>query len=91
MKAEIAIGTKKYTVDFSKAMDISIALNFNGNQPNTYGVDKASSKAYKDGQFIGDTRKGGAPAILKLIILPHIVTALIPSVSVISQMKEWIF
>ena len=71
MKAEIAIGTKKYSVDFSKAMDISIALNFNGNQPNTYGVDKASSKAYQDGQFIGDTRKGGPCNFETYNFTPH--------------------
>jgi arylformamidase len=59
MKVEIEIGNKKNTVDFSKGIDISIPLNFNGEQPNTYGVDKATSSPYQDGQFIGDTRKGG--------------------------------
>ena len=56
MKAIVDIGTNQYSVDFSKKYDISIPLIFNGKQPNTYGVDIASSKAYKDGQFIGDTR-----------------------------------
>ena len=46
-------------MDFSKGNDISIPLYFNGVQPNTYGVDKATSSPYQDGQFIGDTRKGG--------------------------------
>ncbi|MEC7864016.1 MAG: cyclase family protein [Bacteroidota bacterium] len=59
MKAEVEIGNKKYNVDFSKGIDISIPLNFNGDQPNTYGVDSASSKPYQDDNFIGDTRKGG--------------------------------
>ena len=59
MKALIDTGGKKIEVDFSKGMDISIPLYFNGEQPNTYGVDKATSSAYQDGQFIGDTRKGG--------------------------------
>ncbi|HIE74437.1 MAG TPA: cyclase family protein, partial [Flavobacteriales bacterium] len=59
MKAEVEIGNKKYNVDFSKGIDISIPLNFNGEQPNTYGVERASSKPFQDGQFIGDTRKGG--------------------------------
>ena len=58
MKAEVQIGNKKYKVDFSKGIDISIPLNFNGEQPNTYGVGRASSQPYQDGQFIGDTRKG---------------------------------
>ena len=59
MKALIYTGGEKIEVDFSRGMDISIPLYFNGEQPNTYGVDKATSSAYQDGQFIGDTRKGG--------------------------------
>ena len=59
MKALIDTGRQKLEVDFSKGMDISIPLLFNGDQPNTYNVDRAVSKAYEDAQFIGDTRKGG--------------------------------
>ena len=59
MKASIEIRNKKYAVDFTKGIDISIPLNFNGEQPNTYGVEKAASKPYLDGKFVGDTRKGG--------------------------------
>ena len=71
MKAEIEIGFKKHTVDFSKGIDISIPLYFNGEQPNTYGVDKATSKAYQGGQFIGDTRKGGPCNFETYSFTPH--------------------
>jgi len=71
MKAEVEIGNKKYTVDFSKGMDISISLNFNGEQPNTYGVEKATSRPYQDGQFIGDTRKGGPCNFETYSFTPH--------------------
>ena len=71
MKAEVEIGNKKYNVDFSKGIDISIPLNFNGSQPNTYGVDRASSKPYQDGQFIGDTRKGGPCNFETYSFTPH--------------------
>ena len=71
MKAEIEIGNKKYTVDFSKGIDISIHLKFNGDQPNTYRVDRASSKPYQDGQFIGDTRKGGPCNFETYSFTPH--------------------
>ena len=71
MKAEVEIGNKKYTVDFSKGIDISIPLNFNGEQPNTYGVEKATSKPYQDGQFIGDTRKGGPCNFETYSFTPH--------------------
>lgn len=71
MRAEIEIGLKKYSVDFSKGMDISVPLFFNGEQPNTYGVDKASSKPYQDGKFIGDTRKGGPCNFETYSFTPH--------------------
>ena len=71
MKAGIEIGNKKYTVDFSKGIDICIPLNFNGEQPNTYGVEKATSKPYQDGQFVGDTRKGGPCNFETYSFTPH--------------------
>ena len=71
MKAIIKIEDKKIEVDFSKGKDISIPLDFNGKQPNTYGVPKASSKAYRDNQFIGDTRKGGPCNFETYSFTPH--------------------
>jgi len=71
MKAEVEIGNKKYNVDFSKGIDISIPLNFNGVQPNTYGVERASSKPFQDGNFIGDTRKGGPCNFETYSFTPH--------------------
>ena len=71
MKAIIDIGLNQYSVDFSKKHDISIPLIFNGSQPNTYEVDIASSKAYEDGQFIGDTRRGGPCNFETYTLTPH--------------------
>ena len=71
MKAEIKIENKKYTVDFSRGTDISIPINFNGDQPNTYGVDRAMSRPYQDGRFIGDTRKGGPCNFETYSFTPH--------------------
>ena len=71
MKAEVEIGNKKYTVDFSKGIDIAIPIKFNGEQPNTYGVDKARTKPYQDGHFIGDTRKGGPCNFETYSFTPH--------------------
>ena len=71
MKAEVEIGNKKYNIDFSKGIDIAIPLNFNGDQPNTYGVEKATSKPYQDGQFIGDTREGGPCNFETYSFTPH--------------------
>ena len=71
MKARIDIEGKKLEVDFSKGQDISIPLDFNGEQPNTYGVKKASSEPFKDDQFIGDTRKGGPCNFETYSFTPH--------------------
>ena len=71
MKALLDIEGKNIEVDFSKGQDISISLLFNGDQPNTYNVGKAISKPYSDGQFIGDTRKGGPCNFETYSITPH--------------------
>ena len=54
MNVEIKIEGKKYFIDFSKYSDLSIPINFNGQQPNTYNVEKASSVTYRDNSFVGD-------------------------------------
>ena len=71
MKAIIETEEKNLEVDFSKGLDISIPLYFNGDQPNTYNVDKAISKPYKDGNFIGDTRLGGPCNFETYTFTPH--------------------
>ncbi len=71
MKGRFEIGRHQFEVDFNKGNDISIPLNFNGDQPNTYGVDKAVSKPYQDGTFIGDTRKGGPCNFETYSFTPH--------------------
>ena len=71
MKAIIDIGNNQYSVDFNKKHDISIPLIFNGDQPNIYGVNIASSKPYQDNQFIGDTRRGGPCNFETYTLTPH--------------------
>ena len=71
MKAKISFKTFDFEVNFSKGNDISIPINFNGEQPNTYGVDGATSKPYQDGQFIGDTRNGGPCNFETYSFTPH--------------------
>ena len=71
MKAVLYNGKNKVSVNFSKGEDISIPLSFNGDQPSTYNVVKATAKAYKDDQFIGDTRKGGPCNFETYQLTPH--------------------
>jgi len=71
MKAKFSFKTIDFEINFSEGNDISIPINFNGAQPNTYGVDIATSKPYQDGQFIGDTRKGGPCNFETYSFTPH--------------------
>ena len=71
MKAKFSFKSIDFEINFSEGNDISIPINFNGAQPNTYGVDGATSKPYQDGQFIGDTRKGGPCNFETYSFTPH--------------------
>jgi kynurenine formamidase len=57
--------------DASKPIDISIPLNFNGPQPNAYGVGPAASEACVSGELIGDTRRGGSCNFESYTLIPH--------------------
>ncbi len=59
MKIHITYNQKDYKVDFSKAIDLSIPLIFNGDQPNLYNVPKAAAQVFEGDGFVGDTRRGG--------------------------------
>ena len=58
MKITIELNGAQYLIDQKNGKSISIPVQFNGDQPNTYDVEKATSKAYEAGSFIGDTRAG---------------------------------
>ena len=62
---------KQYQFDTNKSLDISIPMIFNGRQPNTYQVPKATSKAYEDGTFVGDVRQGSGCNFETYTITPH--------------------
>ncbi len=50
---------------------IAIPLNFNGPQPNTYGVAIATSQAYESGGWVGDTLRGGSCNFETYAFTPH--------------------
>ena len=60
MEITLEFGDRKMKIELSDPIDISIPLDFNGAQPNAYGVEPASSIACEYGQLIGDTRRGGS-------------------------------
>ena len=71
MKLYAEIGGKRYTFDASKGVDISIPLQFNGDQPNSYNVAKAVSRAYEVDGFVGDTGRGGGCNFESISFIPH--------------------
>lgn len=65
------MGERTFEIEDEKPIDISIPLSFNGDQPNAYGVEKASSKACEAGEMIGDTRRGGSCNFEQYTLTPH--------------------
>jgi arylformamidase len=67
--------TASLTIDgltFStEPIDISIPLQFNGPQPNAFGVEPATSKPCVSGDLIGDTRQGGSCNFEQYTFIPH--------------------
>ncbi len=71
MQLNFKISNKNYNINTDRYHDIAIALQFNKEQPNTYNVEKATSKAYAIDNFIGDTRRGGGCNFEVLKMIPH--------------------
>ncbi len=65
------IDGRLYQFDSSNYHDISIPVIFDGPQPNSYQVEKATSKAYEAKGFVGDTRKGGGCNFEVISMIPH--------------------
>lgn len=65
MADSIKVNGRTVEVDLSKPIDISIALHFNGPQPNAFAVDAAAAKA------IGDTRDGSSVNFEEYTLTPH--------------------
>ena len=71
MTATIQINGIQYKIDIDNQIDISIPLNFNGPQPNAYGVESATSKPVEAGDLVGDTRLGGSVNFEQYTFIPH--------------------
>ncbi len=71
MKLSITLDEETYELDSKEFTDLSIPMFFDGAQPNLYGVAKASARAYEDGEFVGDTRRGGSCNFETYTLNPH--------------------
>ena len=70
MKIQLSLAGKEYALIFP-GTSVAIPLQFNGPQPNTYGVDIARSQAYASGGWVGDTRQGGSCNFETYNFTPH--------------------
>ncbi|MGH9820138.1 MAG: cyclase family protein, partial [Pyrinomonadaceae bacterium] len=68
---EIILEFGQRRIELSDPIDISIPLDFNGPQPNAYGVEPASSRACEYSDLIGDTRRGGSCNFEEYTLIPH--------------------
>ena len=68
---KIELHAREIEFDEHAPIDISIPLDFNGSQPNAYGVEPASSRACEYGELIGDTRRGGSCNFEEVTLIPH--------------------
>ncbi|MEY3443986.1 MAG: hypothetical protein RLZZ519_2267 [Bacteroidota bacterium] len=66
----LEVGGKTYQV-VQPGYCIAIPLNFDGPQPNTYGVARAHAQAYAAGGWVGDTRQGGSCNFETYTFTPH--------------------
>ncbi len=71
MNTELTNAGVTYSFDPSKPIDISIPLQFNGSQPNVYGVAPATSDPCVSGSLVGDTRRGGSCNFEQYTFIPH--------------------
>lgn len=71
MRAAIQLGNEQHTVRLDRGESIAIPLDFSGPQPNSYDVPDADSRAYEDGGFVGDTRRGGGCNFETVTLTPH--------------------
>ena len=62
---------KRYQCATQDATSIAIELDFDGPQPNYFGVPPASSSVLKLDGFVGDTQKGGSCNVNSLNFVPH--------------------
>jgi kynurenine formamidase len=70
IRISLHINGRDWTME-PEALDIAIPLQFNGPQPNTYGVPPAASKAFEGSGFVGDVRRGGSCNFEEYRFVPH--------------------
>jgi kynurenine formamidase len=71
MKIELKFGNDDYQADLTQQHSIAITLLPNGDQPSHFGVAACTSETIIEGDFIGDTSRGGSCNCNLLTMTPH--------------------
>lgn len=71
MLSTLQFNGRTITFDPLGPIDISIPLDFHGQQPNAYGVEAATANACEAGDLVGDTRRGGSCNFEQVTLIPH--------------------
>jgi hypothetical protein len=71
MHAVIHYGSTEVATDFADALSLAVPLDFDGPQPNAFGLRHATARAVETADFVGDTRRGGAINCEELSLTPH--------------------
>ncbi|MDT0677981.1 cyclase family protein [Autumnicola musiva] len=71
MKAKIETGSKTYTVDLSKPLDISLSLRGDSKNPLAWYLDAPEIKPVKNGNFIGKVSEGASVNFNNISFNPH--------------------
>lgn len=64
-------GGHRWIADATRALDLSIPLDFTGLQPSFFGARRAAASTLEAGSFIGDVRRGGSCNCSSYSLTPH--------------------
>jgi kynurenine formamidase len=67
----ININSKKFKVDFSSPLDISLPLVNGESNPNCYNADPVRFQTISSGAFVGSVKQGGSVNYQKVTMTPH--------------------
>ncbi len=70
-RLQLEMDKRTLIVDSDAAIDISVPLVFDGEQPNCFGAPRASRESLQVGEWTGDTRRGGSCNVDVYHLTPH--------------------
>lgn len=70
-RVEFSLRGRRWRVDLQEPTRLSIRLDFDGDQPCAFGLDRARAEAVETDDFVGDTSRGGSVNCDRLHLTPH--------------------